>query len=118
MKETIYVIVGAVGGCIAAIFGGWDSAIAVLIIFMAVDFATGLICAAMGRSEKTKSGKLVLKLRGSELFAAHAGVSCAAGASCGLFVLKTEHFCVFHESTPPFNLKFFRLLKLSQHSTE
>lgn len=62
MKETICAIVGAVGGCIAAIFGGWDSALATLLIFMAVDFATGLICAAMGKSEKTKSGKLNSKV--------------------------------------------------------
>lgn len=58
MKETICAIIGAIGGCIAVIFGGWDSALATLLIFMVVDFATGLIVAALGKSTKSKSGKM------------------------------------------------------------
>jgi toxin secretion/phage lysis holin len=58
MKEFICTIIGAIGGFVAAIFGGWDSAFVTLLIFMAVDFATGLITAAMGRSDKSVSGKL------------------------------------------------------------
>ena len=50
MKETICLVIGAIGGFIASLFGGWDSALVTLIIFMAIDFSTGMITAAMGRS--------------------------------------------------------------------
>lgn len=61
MKETICMVIGAIGGFIASLFGGWDSALATLIIFMAIDFATGMITAAMGRSKHTDTGKLSSK---------------------------------------------------------
>jgi toxin secretion/phage lysis holin len=61
MKETICLTIGAIGGFIASLFGGWDSALVTLIIFMAIDFATGMITAAMGRSKHTDSGKLSSK---------------------------------------------------------
>ncbi len=58
MKEYICAIIGLVGGFVAALFGGWDSALATLLIFMAVDYVTGIITAAMGKSKKSVSGKL------------------------------------------------------------
>ena len=58
MKETICLVIGAIGAGIASLFGGWDSALVTLIIFMGVDFATGLITGAMGKSKHSKSGKL------------------------------------------------------------
>ncbi len=61
MKETICLTIGAIGGFIASLFGGWDSALATLIIFMAIDFSTGMITAAMGRSKHTDTGKLSSK---------------------------------------------------------
>lgn len=61
MKENICTIVGVFGGFIAAMLGGWDSALATLIIFMAIDFTTGLIAAAMGKSKHSRSGKLSSK---------------------------------------------------------
>ena len=42
MKETICTIAGLVGGFIAAIFGGWDSALVTLVIFMGIDFSPEL----------------------------------------------------------------------------
>ena len=54
MKETICTVIGMVGGFIAAIVGGWDSALVTLLIFMGIDFATGFITAAMGRSKHSK----------------------------------------------------------------
>ena len=54
MKDWICAISGMIGGAIAAIFGGWDSALITLLIFMGVDFVTGTVCAAMGKSEKGK----------------------------------------------------------------
>lgn len=61
MKETFCLIAGVVGGFIAAIFGGWDSALVTLIVFMGVDFFTGVVTAAMGKSKHTDSGGLSSK---------------------------------------------------------
>ena len=58
MKDTICTISGVVGGFIAALFGGWDSALVTLLIFMGVDFATGFVTAAMGKSKHSETGKL------------------------------------------------------------
>ena len=59
MKNGLCTIVGTVGGFIASLFGGWDTALATLLIFMAVDYATGLIVAGVfHKSQKTESGAL------------------------------------------------------------
>ena len=58
MKETICTVIGMVGGFIAALIGGWDSALVTLVIFMGVDFVTGFVTAAMGKSKHSKTGKL------------------------------------------------------------
>lgn len=54
MKETICTTFGLIGSFIAALFGGWDSALATLLIFMGVDYVTGLMVAAAGKSPKGK----------------------------------------------------------------
>ncbi|MGN0518129.1 MAG: holin family protein [Acutalibacteraceae bacterium] len=59
MKETICTILGAIGSGIAAVFGGWDAALLTLIIFMAIDYITGLIVAGVfHKSNKSNSGAL------------------------------------------------------------
>lgn len=58
MKENICTIIGVIGGFFAALLGGWDSALTTLVIFMTIDFATGLIAAAMGKSKHSKTGRL------------------------------------------------------------
>ena len=58
MKETICTVIGVVGGFIAALIGGWDSALVTLVIFMGVDFVTGFVTAAMGKSKHSASGRL------------------------------------------------------------
>ena len=58
MKENICTIIGVVGGFFAALVGGWDSALTTLIIFMAVDFVTGFITVAMGKSKHSDTGRL------------------------------------------------------------
>ena len=59
MKEAICTGIGAVGGAIAAALGGWDAALATLLIFMAVDYISGLIVAGVfHNSKKTESGTL------------------------------------------------------------
>lgn len=59
MKEGIFTGIGVVGGFIASLFGGWDAALVTLIIFMSVDYLTGLIVAGVfHNSEKTETGTL------------------------------------------------------------
>jgi toxin secretion/phage lysis holin len=54
---------GAVGGIIAELFGGWNSDITTLAIFMIVDYITGMIVAAVfKRSQKTDTGALSSKV--------------------------------------------------------
>ena len=45
MKNEICAAIGIVGGAIASLLGGWDTALQTLIIFMAIDYITGLIVA-------------------------------------------------------------------------
>lgn len=58
MKETFCLIAGVVGGFIATLLGGWDSALATLVVFMGIDFVTGLVTAVMGKSKHSRSGAL------------------------------------------------------------
>ena len=59
MKIKILSLIGCVGSVIASLFGGWDAALATLIIFMGIDYVTGLIVAGVFHtSEKTENGML------------------------------------------------------------
>ena len=56
---TVCTVLGVVGGAFAQAFGGWDSGMATLMIFMAIDYATGLIVAGFFHaSPKSDSGAL------------------------------------------------------------
>lgn len=58
-KDLICTAIGAIGGAIAAAFGGWNAALLALIIFMAIDYFTGVIVALVfHRSPKSDSGGL------------------------------------------------------------
>lgn len=57
--KTILVVLGVVGGAISSYLGGWDTALQTLIIFMALDYITGLIVAGVfHKSTKSESGAL------------------------------------------------------------
>ena len=62
MKETICTIAGVVGSFIAGLFGGWDASMATLLLFMGVDYITGLAVAACGKSPKSDTGRLSSKI--------------------------------------------------------
>lgn len=52
-------IVGILGGFITSFFGGWDAALTTLVVFMAIDYVTGLIVAGVfHKSPKTDGGSL------------------------------------------------------------
>lgn len=59
MKQTLCAIWGLIGSAIASLFGGWDAGLATLLIFMAIDYVSGLIVAGVFHtSNKTNSGSL------------------------------------------------------------
>lgn len=59
LKTLLCAAAGAAGGAAAWLLGGWDADIAVLIVFMAVDFVMGLLLAAVfGISSKSANGAL------------------------------------------------------------
>lgn len=59
MKEGICTGIGIVGGFIASLFGGWDAALITLIMFMAIDYVSGLLVAGVfHNSKKTDTGTL------------------------------------------------------------
>ena len=59
MKHVLLTLVGLVGSLITTAFGGWDTGLATLVMFMAIDFISGLIVAGVfQKSKKTESGAL------------------------------------------------------------
>lgn len=62
MKNAICTTAGAIGGVIASLFGGWDAGLATLVMFMAIDYVSGLVVAGVfHNSKKTTSGALESK---------------------------------------------------------
>ena len=59
MKLRLLTFIGVIGSGIASLFGGWNAALVTLVIFMGIDYATGLIVAGVFHtSEKTENGTL------------------------------------------------------------
>ena len=59
MKEYFCIVSGIIGGIVTTAFGGWDASIKTLIIFMAIDYISGLVVAGVFKaSTKTNSGAL------------------------------------------------------------
>ena len=57
MKTSICTILGMIGSLIAGAFGGWDGAFITLLIFMGIDYVSGLAVALIFKnSPKTQSG--------------------------------------------------------------
>ena len=61
-KGTICGTIGIIGSVVAGFFGGWDTGLITLIIFMAVDYVSGLIVAGVFKqSRKSENGALESK---------------------------------------------------------
>ena len=57
IKVMICTVLGAVGGFVTNLFGGWTEDMVTLVIFMAIDFVMGLLIALVfKKSNKTQSG--------------------------------------------------------------
>ena len=54
--------IAAALGALAGLFGEWDVTLTVLMVMMAIDYLTGVIVAACGRSPKSETGGLNSKI--------------------------------------------------------
>lgn len=63
MEKSFFLIgLGAIGSVISELFGGWTSAMTTLVIFMVIDYITGILVAAVfKKSNKTEDGGLESK---------------------------------------------------------
>ena len=63
MEKSFFLIgLGAIGSVISELFGGWTSAMTTLVIFMLIDYITGILVAAVfKKSNKTEVGGLESK---------------------------------------------------------
>lgn len=65
MQERAYGffgVFGIIGGIVSTAFGGWDTTLTTLIIFMGIDYITGLMVAGIfGKSSKSDNGGLQSK---------------------------------------------------------
>lgn len=59
MKTEILSALGVLGSFVAHALGGWDASVITLLVFMGIDFITGLIVGGIfHKSNKTKTGAL------------------------------------------------------------
>ena len=59
MKDILCTACGILGAAIAKLFGGWSDGMTTLLIFMCIDYITGILCAAVfQKSKKSESGAL------------------------------------------------------------
>ena len=69
LKAFLLTVIGVVGGFITTLFGGWDMALQTLIIFMGVDYTSGLAVAGIfKKSPKSTNGALESKAGFKGLF--------------------------------------------------
>ena len=58
-KVWLLGLLGAVGAFISTLFGGWDAALTTLLIFMAIDYLSGIVVAGVfKKSGKSETGAL------------------------------------------------------------
>lgn len=58
-KNIMCAVLGVIGSSISTLFGGWDAALTTLIIFMAIDYVSGVIVAGVfHKSSKSDTGGL------------------------------------------------------------
>jgi len=60
--DKIIKAVAVVAGAIAGLYGGWSAMLTTLVVMMAIDYVTGVLVAALGRSPKTEGGGLSSKV--------------------------------------------------------
>ena len=62
MRYYLDLIIGMIGSCLTYLVGGWNTMIQTLLLFMVLDYITGIIAAGVfHKSSKTASGALSSK---------------------------------------------------------
>ena len=56
MKDYVCTAVGLLGSAIASLFGGWDAAMVTLLVFMGIDYITGLLVAGVFHNSRKSTG--------------------------------------------------------------
>lgn len=57
--DVVCGVIGMVGSFIASMLGGWDAGLQTLVVFMVIDFVSGMVVAGVfKKSPKTKTGAL------------------------------------------------------------
>ena len=59
MWKKVIEFLSAIGGAVISFFTTMPPLVYILIGVMSIDYVTGLICGAMGKSKKTETGYLV-----------------------------------------------------------
>lgn len=63
VKNVFAVFIGLIGAVFTSLFGGWSTGLSTLVLFMAIDYISGLIVAGVfKKSPKTKTGALNSKV--------------------------------------------------------
>ena len=60
-RDRILKLLAGAAGAVAGLFGEWTATLTILVAMMAVDYVSGVIVAACGRSPKTEAGGLSSK---------------------------------------------------------
>lgn len=55
-KETVNMIASALGTCFTALFGIWDTALAVVVLFMTLDYITGFFYGVVSKTLSSEIG--------------------------------------------------------------
>ena len=59
--DKVFKFVAGVAGAIAGLFGEWSTVLTILVAVMVIDYASGVVVAACGRSPKSEAGGLSSK---------------------------------------------------------
>lgn len=63
VKNVFAVFIGLIGAVFTSLFGGWSTGLSTLVLFMAIDYISGLVVAGVfKKSPKTKTGALNSKV--------------------------------------------------------
>lgn len=61
-KDILTTLIGIIGAAVSKAYGGWDTSMSTLLIFMAIDYLSGLVLAGVfNASPKSKTGALESK---------------------------------------------------------
>lgn len=60
--DKIVKVLAAAAGAVLGLFGEWTNLHTILVVLMLIDYVTGCVVAALGRSSKTESGGLSSKV--------------------------------------------------------